>query len=125
MKVTYLYFFFRFRHFIVLLVSSTSADDHIEWCGLVESKIRYLIGNLERNHHISLAHVNPRCFEHKTDELRQENKTNLSNLCSLWFIGLEFERSENLNVDLTENIQSFTDSVHKHAVSNNNLIYSI
>lgn len=37
--------------------------------------------------------------------------------CSMWFIGLEFEKSENLNVDLTESIQSFTNSVHKHAVS--------
>jgi poly(A) polymerase len=36
--------------------------------------------------------------------------------CSMWFIGLEFERSENLNVDLTESIPSFADSVHKHAV---------
>lgn len=100
-------------------MSSGSSEDHIEWCGLVESKIRYLIGNLERNHYISLAHVNPRCFEHTNSEQKNENKTenNLVQLCSLWFIGLEFERSENLNVDLTENIQSFTDAVHKHAVS--------
>lgn len=98
-------------------MSSGTPDDHIEWCGLVESKIRYLIGNLERNHHISLAHVNPRCFEHTSKEHKHEQKTENKYLCSLWFIGLEFERSENLNVDLTENIQSFTDSVHKHAVS--------
>lgn len=109
----------RYRHFIVLLVTSSNADDHLEWCGLVESKIRYLIQNLERNQHINLAHVNPKCYE----QHEQNSATTLNGadgkptpFCSLWFIGLEFERSENLNVDLTESIQSFTDSVHKHAV---------
>lgn len=129
---------YRYRHFIVLLVSSQSPEDHLEWCGLVESKIRYLITNLERNQYISLAHVNPRCFEQiqqaKPDENRKENGTEQQPRqlvhaphCSMWFIGLEFQKSENLNVDLTESIQSFTNSVHKHAVSimtRINMIYS-
>lgn len=129
-------FFTKYRHFIVLLVSSATADDHLEWCGLIESKIRILIGNLERNQHINLAHVNPKCFEKPAGSAKsKDNKSNTadnksetsndnneesqndSDYCSMWFIGLEFERSANLNVDLTVNIQSFTDSVHKHAVS--------
>jgi poly(A) polymerase len=124
-------FFLKYRHFIVLLVSSSSADDHLEWCGLIESKIRILIGNLERNQHIQLAHVNPKCFDRekeikKDDEKESSDKASESEepkppkepeFCSLWFIGLEFERSANLNVDLTVSIQSFTDQVHKHAVS--------
>uniref|UniRef100_A0A182JFJ5 Poly(A) polymerase n=1 Tax=Anopheles atroparvus TaxID=41427 RepID=A0A182JFJ5_ANOAO len=96
-------FFYRYRHFIVLLVSSSNADDHLEWCGLVESKIRYLILNLERNQHINLAHVNPKCYE----QHEQNSATTLNGadgkptpFCSLWFIGLEFERSENLNVHI-------------------------
>lgn len=137
-------FFTKYRHFIVLLVSSTTADDHLEWCGLIESKIRILIGNLERNPHINLAHVNPKCFEkpagvlkkdkgekekekkenekmETTSESGQEELSQPENeFCSMWFIGLEFERSANLNVDLTVSIQSFTDSVHKHAVSKKN-----
>lgn len=147
-------FFTKYRHFIVLLVSSSTADDHLEWCGLIESKIRILIGNLERNQHINLAHVNPKCFEKSTGSAKEKgsnaaaaiNKTpttpvseksenesekseksetpndseepsNESEFCSMWFIGLEFERSANLKVDLTVGIQSFTDSVHKHALN--------
>jgi poly(A) polymerase len=154
-------FFLKYRHFIVLLVSSSNADDHLEWCGLIESKIRILIGNLERNQHINLAHVNPKCFEkslgtakkdkdkaataapaapvdsdkekekekekaEKSESEKAPSETPSENeetpeptpgFCSMWFIGLEFERSANLNVDLTVSIQSFTDSVHKHAVS--------
>lgn len=148
-------FFLKYRHFIVLLVSSSNADDHLEWCGLIESKIRILIGNLERNQHINLAHVNPKCFEKPTGTAKkdkekaapvapivesekekekaeksenektpsetpsenEESQEQAPEFCSMWFIGLEFERSANLNVDLTVSIQSFTDSVHKHAVS--------
>ena len=133
-------FFTKYRHFIVLLVSSSTADDHLEWCGLIESKIRILIGNLERNQHINLAHVNPKCFDkstgsskdkinttndNKSSEKSNDNNEELQcepNFCSMWFIGLEFERSANLNVDLTVSIQSFTDSVHKHAVSNTSIL---
>lgn len=131
-------FFYTYRHFIVLLVNSKTAEDHLEWCGLVESKIRLLIGNLERNQHISLAHVNPKCFEYRKGDTKSQNNggtssstTNAGNLpnsqekhpvsdsqfCSMWFIGLEFERTENLNVNLTENIQNFTEHVISHGVN--------
>ncbi|KAH8270853.1 hypothetical protein KR018_007195 [Drosophila ironensis] len=128
-------FFYRYRHFIVLLVNSQTADDHLEWCGLVESKVRLLIGNLERNPHIALAHVNPKCFEFKKGQSANSSQNNSGNeddlkqpqgsqssvtsapFCSMWFIGLEFERSENLNVDLTESIQNFTEHVMMHGVN--------
>lgn len=113
-------FFYMYRHFIVLLVTSNTTEDHVEWCGLVESKIRFLILHLERNAHINLAHVNPRCYEKqknlsKTEDQGTETKSE-NQFCSMWFIGLDFMRLENLNIDLTESIQNFTDSVHKHAV---------
>ncbi|XP_049814791.1 poly(A) polymerase type 3 isoform X1 [Schistocerca nitens] len=100
-------FFSKYKHFIVLLASSASAEDQLEWCGLVESKVRHLIGNLERNQHITLAHVNPECFP----PLDAEPGV----FCSMWFIGLVFAKTENLNVDLTYDIQSFTNSVHRQA----------
>ncbi|PNF37421.1 Poly(A) polymerase gamma [Cryptotermes secundus] len=101
-------FFIKYRHFIVLLASSSSAEDQLEWVGLVESKVRHLIGNLERNIHITLAHVNPECFSQLEPEPDK--------FCTMWFIGLVFAKTENLNVDLTYDIQSFTDSVHRQAV---------
>lgn len=88
----------------MLLVSSKTAADQLEWSGLVESKIRHLISNLERNQYINMAHVNSKCFERNP-------------FCSMWFIGLEFVKTENLSVDLTESILNFTNVVHKHAVS--------
>lgn len=42
------------------------------------------------------------------------------NLCSMWFIGLVFEKS-NVNVDLTYDIKSFTKAVHYQAEHTNML----
>ena len=64
--------------------------------------------------------MNPKCFEKAHQAKIIDEKTPpivQAPFCSMWFIGLEFEKTENLNVDLTESIQSFTNSVHKHAVS--------
>jgi poly(A) polymerase len=35
----------------------------MDWVRLVESKIRHLVLNLEKNQYISLAHVNPQGFQ--------------------------------------------------------------
>ncbi|XP_076751014.1 poly(A) polymerase hiiragi isoform X3 [Xylocopa sonorina] len=100
-------FFGKYKHYIVLLARSVTAEDQLEWCGLVESKIRHLIGTLERNPHITLAHVNPEAFP----PLEPEPEGH----CSMWFIGLLFAKSENLNVDLTYDIKSFVDSIQRQA----------
>lgn len=39
-------FFMKYRHFVILIVGSTSSKEHLEWTGLVESKIRFLIRKL-------------------------------------------------------------------------------
>lgn len=104
-------FFLKYKHFIVLLVYSGSTEDHLEWCGLVESKVRLLIVTLERNTHIKLAHINPESF----NQLEAQQEPNVH--CTLWFIGLDFIKTENLNVDLTHDIQQFTETVIRHAMN--------
>ncbi|XP_049882188.1 poly(A) polymerase type 3 [Pectinophora gossypiella] len=136
-------FFSRYKHFIVLLASSATPDDQLQWCGLIESKIRHLITTLERNQHITIAHVNPECYSSvplstnngqplalppgslvQTDpapEVRKnENGEIIPNHCSMWFIGLVFEKT-NLNVDLTYDISTFTKAVHFQAENTNML----
>lgn len=102
-------FFMKYRHFIVLLVSAACQDDHLEWSGLVESKIRLLIGTLEKKTHIALAHINPESFSYVEPNCEENSIT------SLWFIGLEFEKTENININLTYDIQVFTETVNRHA----------
>jgi len=106
-------FFQKYKHYIVLLAKAESEDHHLEWVGLVESKIRILVGNLEKNPYIKLAHVNPESF----GPLNESD----GRYCTKWFIGLIFVKAENVNVDLTFDIQNFTDIVHKQAMNINML----
>lgn len=104
-------FFTKYKHFIVLLVIANNADDHLEWCGLVESKARLLVGNLERNPFIMLAHINPQSYT--------MNESEPNTVGSMWFIGLEFSKAEGLQVDLTRDIFWFTEQVNNHAAAIN------
>uniref|UniRef100_A0AAR2JVT8 polynucleotide adenylyltransferase n=1 Tax=Pygocentrus nattereri TaxID=42514 RepID=A0AAR2JVT8_PYGNA len=82
--------------------------------GLVESKIRILVGNLEKNEFITLAHVNPQSFPGPKEGSEKEE------FSTMWVIGIDFKKmegSEHLNVDLTFDIQSFTDTVYRQAIS--------
>ncbi|KAL1518214.1 hypothetical protein ABEB36_001872 [Hypothenemus hampei] len=104
-------FFMKYKHFIVLIITSANPKEHLEWTGLVESKLRFLIVTLERKEVITLAHINPENY------VMPETQRDPKNQCSMWFIGLVFKKTEGLNVDLTNDIQQFTEIVNKHAVN--------
>ncbi|XP_076463451.1 poly(A) polymerase beta-like [Babylonia areolata] len=101
-------FFHKYRHYIVLRASAEENEHHIEWKGYVESKIRLLVGNLERNPFIKLAHVMPESYG-------PVNESEGQYMCK-WFIGLVFNNTQTSNIDLTYDIQSFSDAVHKQAM---------
>ncbi|KAJ6219252.1 hypothetical protein RDWZM_005064 [Blomia tropicalis] len=50
-------FFSKYRHYIAVVVPNVA-----EWVGLVESKVRILVQNLERHRSIELAHVYPKSY---------------------------------------------------------------
>ncbi|XP_040845970.1 poly(A) polymerase beta [Ochotona curzoniae] len=107
-------FFQKYKHYIVLLASAPTEKQHLEWVGLVESKIRILVGSLEKNEFITLAHVNPQSYPAPKEKPGREE------FCTMWVIGLVLkkpEQSEVLSVDLTYDIQSFTDTVYRQAVN--------
>jgi poly(A) polymerase len=133
---------------------------HLEWVGLVESKIRILIGNLERNPVINRAHINIRKYTkeeeveeekpvaspkesdspeieiiEEKDESSEDPKVPTSEdddaeesnddqpsgptITTMWFIGLQFNKAEGLNVDLTYDIKAFMDIVYRQATQSN------
>lgn len=104
-------FFGKYKHFIVLMASAMTKEHHLEWYGLVESKIRILISNLERHPYIEIAHVNPESYPPVEPDGEK--------LQSMWFIGLQFSKTEHVNVDLTYDIRSFVDTVKRQATSIN------
>jgi poly(A) polymerase len=74
-------FFQRYKHYIILLLSAPDQNQYLEWSGLVEAKIRFLIGNLERNLYIDIAHVSSDKYtpDESVFEHQQTNKTSTDN----------------------------------------------
>ncbi|XP_039999650.1 poly(A) polymerase type 3-like [Xiphias gladius] len=106
-------FFEKYQHYILLRATSATEKQHLEWVGLVESKIRLLVGILERNVNVSLAHVNMQPFP------GSRNPDNKDGVSTLWLTGLvlKTEESKNQKVDLTSDLLSFTDTVYSQAES--------
>lgn len=96
------FFFLYFRHYLVVIAGARTAEDHLEWYGLVESKIRHLISSLEHNPAIKTVHINPATFTCCDPEYAQTPH-------SSWFLGVEFNKSENINIDLTNDINKFVE----------------
>lgn len=86
---------------MVLAVART-AEDHLEWYGLVESKIRHLISSLEHNTAIKTVHINPTTFSCRVEEY-------IGKPHSSWFLGVDFNKIENVNIDLTNDINKFVE----------------
>jgi len=106
-------FFCKYRHFIVLEASSNTEEDQLTWEGLVESKVRHLVANLEREA-ISLAHVWPKSYRSLVEGCEK--------VCCYWFIGLKVELKEGNTggqLDLTTPIKAFTDIVMRSAIQIN------
>ncbi|KAB7506668.1 hypothetical protein Anas_08806, partial [Armadillidium nasatum] len=98
-------------HFLVVLASAKTSEDFLEWYGLVESRIRLLIVSLEYNHAIKTIHINPTSFTTQDEEY--VNKPHAA-----WFIGIEFKKSENINIDLTNDINKFVEFVYVKSTYN-------
>jgi len=109
-------FFAKYKHYIVLNAYSNSEEDQLEWHGFVESKVRHLILNLEREA-IGLAHVWPKAYP-SLEEGREKN-------CCYWFVGLVINKAQPSsesgqaapNLDLTAPITKFTELVMKTSES--------
>ena len=107
-------FFAKYKHYIVLNAYSNTEEDQLEWHGFVESKVRHLILNLEREA-IELAHVWPKAYP-SLEEGREKT-------CCYWFVGLVIrtqpssETGQSPNLDLTAPITKFTELVMKQSES--------
>lgn len=60
-------FFSRYKHFLSLVCITETAEDHLKFSGLVESKIRILISLLERHEAINMGHINPKHYKPRPD----------------------------------------------------------
>lgn len=93
---------------MVILAIADSEDKLLKWSGLVESKIRILIGQLESSEGIELAHIYPKSYPPPSEEFYDNSKA-----IQMWFIGLVIRKSDGdktVNVTITPEIQMFTNA---------------
>nr|CAB3264648.1 poly(A) polymerase beta [Phallusia mammillata] len=106
-------FFNEYKHFIILMASASSDEHFSMWTGLVESKIRILVGYLERNDYILIAHINQTSYPQVTKDNNNKNVNVMR-----WFLGLRFVKDLiRTDINLTNDIQAFTDTLHRQAHS--------
>ncbi|TKS73130.1 Poly(A) polymerase alpha-B [Collichthys lucidus] len=98
----------KYKHFVLLQASSATEEQHLKWVGLVESKLRHLVGTLEKNVTISLAHVNSQSTTGPTNE-------NDKGLSTTWQIGFLINTEMSKDIDLTYDLLSFSDMIYRLA----------
>ncbi|KAF2364384.1 Poly(A) polymerase central domain [Trinorchestia longiramus] len=100
-------FFAKYKHYLVAIACARTAEDHLEWYGLVESKIRHLISSLEHNPSITAVHINPAGLTSIDEDYKDVPHT-------VWFLGVDFNKQHHANIDLTSDINKFVEVVYKH-----------
>lgn len=104
-------FLHKYRHYIVIQAVASNKKDQLDWVGLVESKIRILVGNLERMTYIETAHINPSDYPHLDTEQFP--------FTTQWFLGLSISKGDGaIKIDLTDPIQRFVSVVYQVGTSN-------
>ena len=90
------YKIFHFRHYIVICAMAANSEQLLKWSGLVESKIRILIGQLEANEAFQSVHIYPRSYDAPPTMDDQEGEG--SSVGSIWFIGLDLKKSGEISI---------------------------
>ncbi|KAL5271851.1 hypothetical protein ACHWQZ_G000153 [Mnemiopsis leidyi] len=114
-------FFHRYKHYIIIQAMGGDNQEHLEWSGLVESKIRILIEKLETCLNIKCAHINPIGYSHVDKETHP--------YCTQWVLGLGIKKpvdpEQTVILDLTESVERFVNIVYQRAASNSKVSRSI
>jgi len=121
-------FFDSYDKYLCVTATSRGEDDFNNWKGLVESKIRLLIQNLEKNNYVGIAHIHPVNYKCETLSFETVNKRDdivpdqmdfesaqpyyQSEYAVKWFIGLTLlPTPTGGSINLHEEIHRFTDKV--------------
>lgn len=68
----------------------------LQWSGLVKSKIRLLIGQLESNEAFQSIHVYPQSYD--APPTMEEQDSEGPSVGSIWFVGLDLKKSGEISI---------------------------
>ena len=83
----------------MICAMADNSEQLLKWSGLVESKIRILIGQLENNEAFQSVHIYPRSYDAPPtmDDQDGEGRTK-ENIGNIWFIGLDLKKSGEISI---------------------------
>ncbi|XP_074541935.1 poly(A) polymerase type 3-like [Halichoeres trimaculatus] len=101
----------KYKHYIMLQLSSPTEEEQREWTSLFESKIRHLVGTLEKNQHFSRVHLKTQAFPAPQKE---DGK-----VTTCWLMGLVLNMDEFKYkvVNLLTELQPLFSHIHSLAAS--------
>lgn len=84
----------------MICAMAANSEQLLKWSGLVESKIRILIGQLEINEAFQSVHIYPRQYDAPpTIEDQQDGeKEGKESVGNMWFIGLDLKKSGEISI---------------------------
>ncbi|KAF2078416.1 hypothetical protein CYY_000283 [Polysphondylium violaceum] len=98
-------FFTRYRFYLQIDCIAGNEEDHRKWEGWIESKLRFLVLNLEQTPNMKHAVPYPKNFENKTSN-------NANQMVTSFFMGLTFNFSNapgaDKSVDLTKAVTEYS-----------------
>ena len=110
-------FYHKYKHYIIVEVKTETEQDLLEWQGLLESMIRFLIEKLEAFPIIDVACVYPSPVNQDQVPSESPNANKLV-LKSSYFVGLRFHKVDKTEIQLQEPIKQFIDRVKEKARKN-------
>ena len=86
---------------MVICAMAENAEQLLKWSGLVESKIRILIGQLENNEAFEKVHIYPRSYD--APPTNEESEADggggaKEKVGNMWFIGLDLKKSGEISI---------------------------
>lgn len=91
-------FFQQYKFYIKVVISACGENDYETWSGLIFSRIKYLLLELERGYPRPLVNFFNKSFESSNKGFKYSKQ---------YFIGLKFNFRESVKVDLRSPIQNF------------------
>lgn len=97
-------FFLGYKHFIAVDMKARDQKDQLAYTSFLESRIRHLVGALEANPVVTLAHVHTEPFQPKNGLKHQK----------IYFIGLQFSKDAK-DLDLTKTTEEFKKNLEQQS----------
>ena len=127
-------FFLRYKAYVQVDMIATDEEDHRKWQGWIESRLRFLVLNLEQTPNLQFAHPYPSSFplEVKSwtireDETGQESTKKEYGSCFFIGLGLNLSKSTGTTptgpktIDLTPAVTDFTQAVKEWPIKSNSM----